>query len=196
MKAKTLLAALFVAGIVVSVAIAAPAEKGHGKNGTTTSTVASTDGTTGTTTTVESKGKAKGKANQACKPRRSVVLRGTFVAAGGGGFAMQVTGGNRLGKKLADKQVTVLVDEKTKFRRRGKAALADFVAGDWLNVQGRACRLDEQAMTLLARRVVGKLATSDDGEDEGTTTGTTTGTTADTTTGTTTDTTTGTTVSH
>ena len=168
MKTKILVASLLVFGLVASMAVAAPAEKGHGKNGSTTST---------TTTTAEGtgKGKAKGKAKRSCKPSRSVVLRGAFVAAGAGGFAMDVKGGNKVGKNLVGKQVTVLVDEHTKLRRHGKAELADFVAGDRLNVQGKACKVDAVAMTVLARRVVGKPAKAE--HDDETTTTTTTSTT-------------------
>ena len=172
MKLKALLTALFVAGLVVSVAVAAPADRGH-KNGTT---AASTTSTTGTTTGEASKGKGKNKAKHAgrCKPNRSVVLRGTFVGPGTGGFAMDVTGGNKVGKKLAGKQVTVLVGESTKVRKHGKASLEDLDAGDRLNVHGRACKLDSQAMTLVAKRVVAHSPSADDEGDEGTTTSTTT----------------------
>jgi hypothetical protein len=194
MKMKALLGALFVAGLIVSVAVAAPAEKGKGKNGTPAAESTSTDGTTAVTTTTSSgKGKQKGKAKHAgCKPRRAVVLKGTFVGAGAGGFAMNVTGGNKVAKSLAGKQVTVLVQDGTKIRRHGKATLADLKTGDRLNVKGRACNLDQQAMTLVAKRVVAHPPSGDDDEDEdeGTTSTSTTGTT---TTGTTETTTTGTT---
>src|SRR5881394_2311166 len=106
MKAKTLLVALFVAGLVVSVAVAAPSPTNHGK------------------------GKAKGHGKKDCWPLRAVVLRGDFVGPGAGGFAMEVKGGNRAGKSLAGKQVTVLVDEQTKIRKHGKATIADLAAGD------------------------------------------------------------------
>lgn len=197
MKMKALLGALFVAGLIVSVAVAAPAEKGKGKNGTSAAESTSTDGTTAVTTTTSSgKGKQKGKAKHAgCKPRRAVVLKGTFVGAGAGGFAMNVTGGNKVAKSLVGKQVTVLVQDGTKIRRYGKATLADLKAGDRLNVQGRACKLDQQAMTLVAKRVVAHSPSGDDDEDEdegttstSTTGSTTTGTTETTTTGTTTTT--------
>ena len=98
-----------------------------------------------------------------------------IVGPGAGGFAMEVKGGNRAGKSLAGKQVTVIVDEQTKIRKHGKATIADLAAGDHLNVQGRACKLDSQALTLLARHVV--VTGGDDDkkdDDEGTTTGTTT----------------------
>ena len=175
MKLKALLTALFVAGLVVSVAVAAPADKGH-KNGTTAASTTSTTSTTGTTTGEASKGKGKHNAKHAdrCKPNRSVVLRGTFVALGTGGFAMDVSGGNKVGKKLAGKQVTVLVGESTKVRKHGKASLEDLEAGDRLNVHGRACKLDSQAMTLVAKRVVAHSPSADDQGDEGTTTSTST----------------------
>jgi len=168
MKAKTLLVALFVAGLVVSVAVAAPGPKNHGKGGATTTTSTSA----GTTTTSEhGKGKAKGHGKQDCRPRRAVVLRGDFVGPGAGGFAMQVKGGNKLGRSLAGKQVTVLVDDATKIRKHGKATLADLAAGDKLNVQGRACKLDAQALTLLARHVVVRGGDDEkDEDDEGSTT--------------------------
>jgi hypothetical protein len=166
MKTKILVASLLVFGLVASMAVAAPAEKGRGRNGSTTSTTSTTSG---------GPGKSKGKAKQACKPSRSVVLRGEFVASGAGGFAMDVKGGNKVGKSLVGKQVTVLVDEHTKLRRHGKAELADFVAGDRLKVQGKACKVDAVAMTVLARRVVGKPAKAEqDGETTTTTTTTST----------------------
>jgi hypothetical protein len=167
MKLKTILVAVFVAGLAVSVAVAAPAEKGKGRNGTTAAT---TGGDTGTTTTGETghkgKGKRKGHGRKAeCKPNRAAVLVGDFAAAGDASFAMTVKGGNRVGKKLAGKQVTVSVGEGTKIRRSGKATLADLKAGDLLLVQGRACKLDAVALTLVAKKVV-VLSPSDDEDDE------------------------------
>jgi hypothetical protein len=188
MKLKAILVAVFVAGLAVSVAVAAPAEKGKGRNGTTAAT---TGGDTGTTTTGETghkgKGKRKGHGRKAeCKPNRAAVLVGDFAAAGDASFAMTVKGGNRVGKKLAGKQVTVSVGEGTKIRRSGKATLADLKAGDLLLVQGRACKLDAVALTLVAKKVV-VLSPSDDEDDEDTDEGTTsTSTTGASTTGSTT----------
>jgi len=197
MKLKALLMALFVAGIAVSVAVAAPADKGKGKNGTTAAETTSTDGSsTGTTTESSGTGKHRGRdhgkkhkdKHQVCKPRGAVVLKGSFVGAGAGGFAMTVKHSNRHGRALVGKQVTVLVMDGTKFRKHGKATLADLQAGDRLNVQGRACKLDGQAMTLVAKRVVAHSPSGDDEQDEGegTTSTSTTSTTDATTTGTTT----------
>lgn len=175
MKLRALLAAVFVAGLAVSVAIAAPAEKGKGRNGTTAAETSTTGGDTGTTTTGEAghkgKGKKKGHGKRECRPNRAAVLVGDFAGAGDASFAMAVKGGNRVGKKLAGKQVTVSVVDGTKIRRSGKAKLADLKAGDLLLVQGRACKLDTQALTLVAKKVV-VLSPSDD-EDEDTDEGTT-----------------------
>jgi hypothetical protein len=156
MRTKALVLVLFVAGLVVSAAVAAPAHKGKG----------GTDGSTATTTTATSERHGEAKRRHApCRPRRAIVLRGTFVGPGAGGFAMAVTGGNRLGRKLAGKQITVLVVERTKIRRQGRAELADLRAGDRLHVKGRACSLDEQAMTLVAKRVVAHTPSGPDRRD-------------------------------
>ena len=175
MKLRALLAAVFVAGLAVSVAIAAPAEKGKGRNGTTAAETSTTGGDTGTTTTGETghkgRGKKKGHGKRECRPNRAAVLVGDFAGAGDASFAMAVKGGNRVGKKLAGKQVSVSVVDGTKIRRSGKAKLADLKAGDLLLVQGRACKLDTQALTLVAKKVV-VLSPSDD-EDEDTDEGTT-----------------------
>ena len=166
MKLKALLLALFTAGFAVSVAVAAsPASVDQGKPTPTTST--STDGTT--TSAAHGKGKGHAKA-AACKPARKIVVTGEFVAAGAGGFAMKVTGGNKPAKAWKDKQATVLVDDKTKFNGK-KKKLADLVAGDRLNVQGYACKADIAAGSLLARKVRSKAPKV--AEEEATTTATT-----------------------
>jgi hypothetical protein len=126
-------------------------------------------------------GKGKGPA---CKPGRSIVLKGEFVSAGGTGFAMTVKSGNAAAKPFAGKQLTVAVETATRFT---KAKLADLKAGDKVKVQGYACKADATALTLVARRVTAKGPKSgDDDADKGTTTGTTTTTDTTTTTGTTT----------
>jgi len=87
-----------------------------------------------------------------CEPRRAIVLKGEFVAAGAGGFAMKVSGGNRPAKRLTGTQVTVLVDERSRFKGK-KDALADLVAGDRIHVQGRVCKAEGAAGAVLARKV-------------------------------------------
>ncbi len=169
MKLKALLLALFTAGFAVSIAVAAsPATVDRGKPTTSTSTDAST------TSASHGKGKGHSKA-AACKPSRKIVAIGEFVAAGAGGFAMKVAGGNKAAKAWKDKQATVLVDDKTRFNGK-KRKLADLAAGDRLNVQGYACKADVAAGSLLARKVTTKgPKDSEDGDDEkSTTTATTT----------------------
>jgi hypothetical protein len=166
MKLKTLLLAVFVAGLAVSVAVAAPAEKGKGNRGSTTAAETTTGGTSTGETGHKGKGKKKGHAKAECRSNRAAVLVGDFAAAGADSFALAVKGGNRVGKKLAGKQVTVTVTDGTKFRRSGKAALADLRAGDLVLVQGRACKLDSQALTLVAKKVVVLSPSDEDDEDE------------------------------
>ena len=174
MKLKALLLALCTAGFAVSIAVAAsPAAIEQGKPTVATAT----DGAT-TSAAKANKGQAK-KADRAakCKPAKKIVATGEFVAAGAGGFAMKVTGGNQAAKAWKDKQATVLVDDKTRFNGK-KRKLADLVAGDRVNVQGYACKADVAAGTLLARKVTGKAAKdADEDDDETTSTGTTTTTT-------------------
>ena len=149
MKLKALLLALFTAGFAVSIAVAAsPATLEQGKP--TVSTV-----TDGTTTSEAKTGKGHAKKAAACKPAKKIVATGEFVAAGGGGFAMKVTGGNKAAKAWKDKQATVLVDDKTRFNGK-KRKLADLAAGDRLNVQGYSCKADAVAGSLLARKVTSK----------------------------------------
>jgi hypothetical protein len=175
MKLKALLLALFTAGFAVSIAVAAsPAAVEKGKPTVST-------GTDGTSTSA-SKGKGKGLAKRAaaCRPAKKIVLTGEFVAAGAGGFAMTVTGGNKPAKAWKGKQATVLVDDKSRFNGK-KRKLADLAAGDRLNVQGYACKADVAAGSVLARKVTSKAPKGAD--DGGSTTGTTTtGTTTDATT--------------
>ena len=153
MKLKALLLTLFTAGFAVSIAVAAsPAT--IDKSTPTVSTA--TDGTTTSQSTSEAKqGKGHAKKAAACKPARKIVATGEFVAAGAGGFAMKVTGGNKAAKAWKDKQATVLVDDKTRFNGK-KRKLADLAAGDRVNVQGYACKADAVAGSLLARKVTSK----------------------------------------
>lgn len=140
---------LFAAGVAASVAVAKGPPPGKGKNKGSTSSSTSTSTTPG-------KGKKKGSTNAACKPTVSFVLKGEFMSMGAapapaaagtapsaspvlGTFEMDVKQANSHGRKYAGETVTVSVDAKTKFRRRGHAELEDFEAGDWLNVHVRAC---------------------------------------------------------
>jgi hypothetical protein len=100
---------------------------------------------------------AKGKPNQTgdnCRPKVSFILKGTLTSPGDTSFHMNVTKANRHGRAfLGDREITV--NDKTKFRRKGHATMADLVAGDRLKVQVRGCKHGDPAtMELLAKRVV------------------------------------------
>jgi hypothetical protein len=100
---------------------------------------------------------AKGKPNptgDSCRPKVSFILKGTLTSLGDSSFHMNVLRANRHGRAfLGDREI--MVNERTKFRRKGRAAMADLVAGDRLKVQVRGCkRGDPATMELLAKRVV------------------------------------------
>ena len=165
MKRIGILLAIFCLGLVTaSLAVAkAPPGKGKPEGKGKKTTTSSTDPAT-------------------CKPKISVILKGTFVSGGGTSFTMNVTQSNFHGRDLVGSPLTLTVDDKTMFRRNGHAELADFKAADRLNVQARACKKPKNATqapaaaptALLAKRVTGHPAKASD------TTVTTTTTTAST----------------
>ena len=165
MKRIALLFALFCLGLTTaSFAVAKDGPgKGKGKKTGTTSTDPAT-----------------------CHPKVSAILKGTFVSGGGTSFTMDVTRSNYHARDLVGEPLALMVDSKTKFRRKGNAELSDFKAGDRLNVQARVCKVKKSkngttttttttgatpaaAPQMLAKRVVGHPAKA---------TGTTTTTTA------------------
>ena len=158
MKRIALLLALFALGLsAASFAVAKPPPgKGNGKdqNGASTSTTAPDPET--------------------CHPKVSVILKGDFVSGGGDSFTMNVKSSNAHGRQYAGKPLTLKVDSKTSFKRNGPAKLIDFKAGDRLNVQARACKLQKNAPTSnaapqdpLAKRVTGHPANASGPADDG-----------------------------
>jgi hypothetical protein len=155
MKKIAILLALFCLGLMTaSLAVAkAPPGKGKPEGKGKKTTTASTDPAT-------------------CKPKISVILKGTFVSGGGTSFTMDVTQSNFHGRDLVDSSLALTVDDKTKFRRNGHAELADFKAGDRLNVQARACKKPKstaqgqapaaEPAAMLAKRVTGHPAKASD----------------------------------
>jgi hypothetical protein len=169
MKRIALLIALFCLGLMT--ASFAVAKDGPGKGKGRKSTTASTSSDPAS-----------------CHPKISVILKGTFVSGGGTSFTMDVTRSNFHARDLVGEPLTLMVDDKTKFRRKGHAELSDFEAGDRLNVQARACKAKKQktkngtttttttpapatpAAQMIAKRVVGHPAKTSAGTT--TTTGT------------------------
>jgi hypothetical protein len=144
MKRIGILLAIFCLGLVTaSLAVAkAPPGKGKPEGKGKKTTTSSTDPAT-------------------CKPKVSVILKGTFVSGGGTSLTMNVTQTNFHGRDLVGSPLTLTVDDKTKFRRNGHAELTDFKADDRLNVQARACKKQKNAApaaepaAMLAKRVTG-----------------------------------------
>jgi hypothetical protein len=159
MKRIGILLSIFCLGLVTaSLAVAkAPPGKGKPESKGKKTTTSSTDPAT-------------------CKPKISVILKGTFVSGGGTSFTMNVTQSNFHGRDLVGSPLTLTVDDKTMFRRNGHAELADFKADDRLNVQARACKKPKNATqtpaaapaaptALLAKRVTGHPAKVSDSTD-------------------------------
>jgi hypothetical protein len=96
------------------------------------------------TTTGESEAKGKpSTTGPLCRPRVTVVLKGTFSSSSTTALSMTVTHTNRWGRAyLGAGPVTVAVDDMTKVRRNGQKLLSDLVPGDRLLVQARACKAD------------------------------------------------------
>lgn len=100
-----------------------------------------------------------------CRPKVTVVLRGTLTTSGTGSLGMDVDHGNRWARAYTSLgTATVVVDDSTKVRRNGKKLLGDLAVGDRLLVQARACKADLTAVgappALTAVRVVAHPAKS------------------------------------
>jgi len=136
MKLKVLVVGVLAAALCVSAAVAAP-PPGKGKPQPTGPT---------------------------CKPKVTVVLKGTLTGVSGSTLTMTVKGGNRWARAWVNAgtaQVTV-DPSMTKVRRNGAKTLAELKPTDWLLVQARACKADLMSNTLptlTAVRIVAHPAT-------------------------------------
>ncbi len=150
MKLKSVLVGVVVAGLCVSAAVAAP-PPGKGKPSPSPGTVTSSKPKPG-------KGKPS-KTGDNCKPRVTVVLKGTVDSASAGSLKMDVTHSNRWGRAWVEAgSATLTVDQDTKVRRNGNKTLAaQLVHGEWVLAQARVCKKDlaDDAMpALTAARIV------------------------------------------
>jgi hypothetical protein len=139
MKVKLFLAGLAVAGLAVSSAVAAPPE-----------------------------GKGKPRTGEGCKPKVSVVLKGTLTGAP---LSVDVTSANRWGRAYVagTASTSIAVDPNTKVRRQGKKAITDLVVGDRVLVQARVCKddLKDNAMpALTATKVIAHPAKAQEEDDD------------------------------
>jgi hypothetical protein len=145
MKIKLVLASLAVAGLAVSSAVAAPPE-----------------------------GKGKPRAGEGCKPKVTVVLKGTLKSASASSLSVEVKKGNRWGRAYvkAAQPLPIAVNPDTKVRRQGKKTLADLKPEDRVLVQARVCKADlkDDSATppaLTASKVIAHPAqAAEDEEDE------------------------------
>jgi len=148
MKLRVLLVCLVALGLSASVTVAAAPPPGKGKPASPgNSATAGKPLPTGPT----------------CKPKVTVVLKGTLVSASATSLSMNVTRANRWGQAWATAgAASATLDDKTKVRGNGMktvADLADLDPGDRVLVQARACKADlagnpPPTPTLTAARVV------------------------------------------
>lgn len=139
MKIKLVLASLAVAGLAVSSAVAAPPE-----------------------------GKGKPRTGEGCKPKVTVVLKGTLTGAP---LSVDVTRSNRWGRAYVagTASTSVAVNDDTKVRRQGKKEITDLVVGDRVVVKARVCKddLKNDAMpALTASKVVAHPAKAEEENDD------------------------------
>jgi hypothetical protein len=139
MKSKLVLASLAVAGLAVSSAVAAPPE-----------------------------GKGKPTTGEGCKPKVSVVLKGTFTGAP---LSVDVTSSNRWGRAYVSgtASTSIAVTDKTKVRRQGKKLITDLVVGDRVLVQARVCKADlkdDAVPALTASKVIAHPAKAEQADND------------------------------
>jgi len=88
----------------------------------------------------------KGKpatAGATCRPKVTVVLKGTLTSSSAGSLGMAVKHGNRWARAYTTLgTATLVVDDSTKIRRNGKKLVTDLAVGDRLVVQARSCKAD------------------------------------------------------
>ena len=149
MRLRLIVVGLGVAALGVSSAVAAP-PPGKGKPETTGKPAAvGKPATTG-------KPAATGAL---CRPKVTVVLKGTLTSSGATSLGMKVEHGNRWARAYTTLgTATLAVDDATKVRRNGDKLVSALAVGDRLLVQARACKADLTAQgtppALTAVRVV------------------------------------------
>ena len=104
-----------------------------------------------------------------CKPRVTVVLKGTLKGAP---LSVDATSGNRWGRAYVEgtANTSIAVNDDTKVRRQGQKKITDLVVGDRVLVQAKVCKADlkDNAMpALMASKVIAHPAKdAKDGNDD------------------------------
>jgi hypothetical protein len=101
-------------------------------------------------------GKGKPTTGVGCKPKVTVVLKGTLTAKP---LSVDVTSANRWGRAFVagTASTTIGVDPNTMVRRQGQKEIDDLEVGDRVLVQAKVCKADlkDDAMpTLTASKVI------------------------------------------
>jgi hypothetical protein len=144
MKLKLLVVAVCAVALGVSGAIAAP-PPGKGKPENTGKP--ETTGKPATAGKPETAGKPP-TTGALCRPKVTVVLKGTITSTSINLLGIDVTRANWWGRSWATLgTASVAVDDSTKVRRNGQKLLSDLAVGDWVLVQARACKADLKAGT-------------------------------------------------
>ena len=94
-----------------------------------------------------------------CRPKVTVVLKGTLTSVSAASLGIDVEHGNRWARAYTSLgTATLVMNDTTKVRRNGKKLVSDLAVGDRLLVQARACKTDLTAQgtppALTAVRVV------------------------------------------
>ena len=100
-----------------------------------------------------------------CRPKVTVVLKGTLTTSVAGSLGVEVKQGNRWARAYTSLDTaTLVVNDDTKVRRNGAKLASSLVVGDRVLVQARACKADLTAVgtppALTAVRVVAHPAKS------------------------------------
>jgi hypothetical protein len=100
------------------------------------------------------KGK-KPTTGEGCKPKVTVVLKGTLKGAP---LSVDVTSSNRWGRAYVagTANTSITVNDDTKVRRQGQKKITDLVVGDRVLVKAKVCKADlkDNAMPALTARMV------------------------------------------
>jgi hypothetical protein len=140
MKVKLVLASLAVAGLAVSSAVAAPPE-----------------------------GKGKPKTGEGCKPRISVILKGTLTGSGSP-LTVKVTSANHWGQPyVGGSDKSIAVNSDTKVRGQGMKQLSELKSGFRVLIQARVCKADlanGATPALTATKVIAHDPSKTDNKDE------------------------------
>ena len=76
-----------------------------------------------------------------CRPKVTVVLKGTLTSVSAASLGLDVDHGNRWARAYTSLgTATLVMNDTTKVRRNGKKLVSDLAVGDLLLVQARACK--------------------------------------------------------